>query len=607
MESIIAGHQKQRQIPVCSKCFQYPLYTLNSQKPDEVIQHCPTCKEKISRTLESVLDEIELTGKEEPEHQCQVPEHQNEKAECFCINCNIWICRQCQFIHEGNKHEIDKNKNHILEKCLTHNKEYNQYCSTCCLNLCADCVQNHQGHSIIQEKDFKIDSAKRAELSKQSAFYKKMIGQSIVLHKQIIKVIDNYKKDIESYFNKVNKINTNIVNLFKYFFTHAQTYKKNYNTYHNLTNFCTFSPKQFTYTSPEQIKFPTFTTKDLLDYKEYLFNNAFVCKKADTELQSLQRLDKFSVPNFVYSISNYKDKDNKNYLILGNNQGTIGILDISLQTKKNIPQQKVQLEHKHRGPILCLLYHDNHIYSGSTDQYIKKWKLSNGECTYVTKFSGHKGDVNKIILNPDKRSIISCSSDKKVIFWNNTLTTKTDQYIEHKGEPLTFNSAVISIVHISKSKQLLVATADNILHLYDISTRNKLSEINNVVCSYPGCLVERASDIIVGGGNNIMVISINNNVLTKTSNIDLTDVSEKYKKNNIDLDLTEGLVNIIPEGNQNILFSNSKNKIYKLSLQDGKIQSKELSNEQHQIDGFIQVDKYQYAVGLGNVIEIFSS
>ena len=119
--------------------------------------------------------------------------------------------------------------------------------------------------------------------------------------------------------------------------------------------------------------------------------------------------------------------------------------------------------------------------------------------------------------------------------------------------------------------------------------------------------MERASDIIVGGGNNIMVISINNNVLTKTSNIDLTDVSEKYKKNNIDLDLTEGLVNIIPEGNQNILFSNSKNKIYKLSLQDGKIQSKELSNEQHQIDGFIQVDKYQYAVGLGNVIEIFSS
>lgn len=610
MDSIYAGHEKQKQIPVCAKCSQYPLYTLNSAKPDEVIQHCPLCKEKTSRTVQSIIDEIELTGKEEPDHQCQVQGHQNEKAECFCINCNIWICRKCQFIHEENKHDIDKHKNHILQKCLTHSKDYNQYCKTCNLNLCEDCVKNHNGHLIIQEKDFQLDSTSRKEFSKQSAFYKSLIGQSKAIHSKIIKLIDDYKKDINNYFNKVYKINQNIVDLYKYFFIHAQNYRKNYNTYYNLSNFCTFSPKQFIYTVPEEIKFPTFSTKDLLNYKDYLINNAFICQTTYTELNSLQHLDKFTNQHFIHAASHFIGKDNKNYLILGYNTGSIGILDISPQAKKNALQPKNNFEHNHKGPILCLLYHDNYIYSGSTDQYIKKWKISNNnECVYETQYIGHRGDINKIIINPNKGNIISCSTDKKIIIWNKMRSSNDILYIEKEGEPLTFNNAVISIVLISKSNNnhLLAATADHVLHLYDISTRKKLSEINNVKCGYPGCILERTDDIIVGGGHNIIIVSVSNNVLKQVSNIDLTDISEKEKKNNVDLKLTEGLVTLIPEGNQNILFSNAKNRIYKLSLQDGKIQSKELPNEQQHIDGFIKVDKYKYAVILGNVVEIISS
>ena len=66
------------------------------------------------------------------------------------------------------------------------------------------------------------------------------------------------------------------------------------------------------------------------------------------------------------------------------------------------------------------------------------------------------------------------------------------------------------------------------------------------------------------------------------------------------------MVNIIPVGNDSILFTNSKNRIYKYCLSDGKVQSKEIVRK-GKIENIIQIGDDKLAVGFGKTIEVLSS
>jgi hypothetical protein len=149
-------------------------------------------------------------------------------------------------------------------------------------------------------------------------------------------------------------------------------------------------------------------------------------------------------------------------------------------------------------------------------------------------------------------------------------------------------------------EHLLIATAENNLYLYDIKTQQQVCKLDNVICSYPGCLVERDEDIIVGGGNNIFVVKVEGKTLNKIVTVNLLEAKHK------DLEFTQDMVNIIPVGNDCILFTNSKNRIYKYCLSDGKVQSKEIVGK-GKIENIIQIGDDKLAVGFGKTIEVLSS
>lgn len=616
--SVSLGRKKENQIPFCSQCKRFPLYLLNKENPSEVYEICPSCNiknntrnKRTSIPIKNLINYIELEGKEFPEYKCETEGHQNNEAIVFCRTCEYWLCKQCYIIHKNDSHKLDPNKNHVSEKCSKHKNDFEQYCSDCNLNLCKECLSEHNGHKVIEFKD----NMNIKLFQDQRVLVRNHVGQTGKIFNRFIEIIDKYKKDIESAYNKTKEINDKILKIYDHFLSYAVSYKKNYYVYLNLQNFCKFSPKKFSYDDSTQIKLETLKSSDFVDYLSYLENNSLIIQKEenDTNVRSLQKMRNISHPNFVCSTLFFKSKNmNKEFLFIGSNHGKINIEDVNIEKKKKSGDSKNKKEddleiYKHKGPILSL-YNDNlFIYSGGTDQFIKKWKIEEEKVTiklkYATKYVGHEDGVYKIISNPGYDNIISCSSDKKVIFWK---TVPNEYNFIEKEKQYLFDNPVISIARLRNSNYLIVSTNNGKIFLYDVKTDVNLSQINNIDCNYPECLKERTDDILVGGGYYINVLSVKNKCLVVDVKMDLNEIAENEKKANNDLEFTQNLVNIIPEGMNKILFSNSKNMIYDLSLSDGKVRNKKLNREE-KIDGFVQIGENRYAVIFGTNIEIMSS
>ena len=108
-----------KQIITCSQCKQFPMYTLDSNDPEQVIEYCSICKKKRTVKVKELSEEMLLKEAEGPEHKCESPEHQDAKAESFCLTCEKWICYTCGVLHSHESHHISE-KNTVSQKCIEH-------------------------------------------------------------------------------------------------------------------------------------------------------------------------------------------------------------------------------------------------------------------------------------------------------------------------------------------------------------------------------------------------------------------------------------------------------------------------------------------------------
>ncbi|KAI3463318.1 hypothetical protein Pfo_019981 [Paulownia fortunei] len=77
-------------------------------------------------------------------------------------------------------------------------------------------------------------------------------------------------------------------------------------------------------------------------------------------------------------------------------------------SKKNI---------QHKDSISCLAYNNMEklLYTGSWDQTVKVWKISEKRC--IDSFVAHEGHVNAIVINQEDGCVFTCSSDGTVKIW----------------------------------------------------------------------------------------------------------------------------------------------------------------------------------------------
>ena len=595
---------KEKQVPICPRCRKYPLYTLDNTNPELVREYCPSCQRKTSLKLKDILNKVLLTDKDYPENKCECSKHQGEilNASYFCLDCEIWICEKCQLIHSNQGHSFQTHSNIVTEKCFVHNKKYEQYCHVCELNVCSECVVDHNEHQEhLQSLQGVLDVKNLTVYVQYIKSLRNHIRQVTLLYQKIRRELDIYKESITKAYEKTNEINLNIIEMYETFVGFAGKYKNNYYVLKNIKEFCQFSFKKFKIDNHEDIYFNEITGKDLTEFEYYLKNSSLIVHKCTNKLEELQRLSDFQCSNFISAALCYSHQGDKrkDLLIAGFVDGTLGIVDVN-DPKKKINKIK---DNFHNGPVVSLFVDKDYVYSGSVDTYIHKWKIDikprGTSLIFRVRYKGHSGDVNRIIKVEGIDNIISCSSDKRIIIWNTKLNEKQIDIEMRRDISLPYS--IVSIISTVNTNHLLAATVNDELTVYDIISKRKLFQMENIVCNYSNCLIRKNDDIIIGGNKFITVIKVNSEGEMKAiSKFDLSDPT--FNK----MEFTKNMVTLILEGDNDILFTNAKHRIYRFNMSTCKVQCKELSRK-GRVDHFAVIGENRIVVVCGKYFEILGS
>ena len=131
--------------------------------------------------------------------------------------------------------------------------------------------------------------------------------------------------------------------------------------------------------------------------------------------------------------------------------------NLTINTK--LDQSTFQSE-GHTSHINCILtLPDGRIVSGSSDDTLRVWDSSTGQCLQILE--GHKGMINCVAVLPDGR-IVSGSSDDTLRVWDSS-TGQCLQILEgHKG--------TIYYVAVLPDGRIVSGSSDNSLRVWDSST-----------------------------------------------------------------------------------------------------------------------------------------
>ncbi|KAG2744190.1 WD40 repeat-like protein [Suillus brevipes Sb2] len=108
---------------------------------------------------------------------------------------------------------------------------------------------------------------------------------------------------------------------------------------------------------------------------------------------------------------------------------------------------------------LCWSKDGAHIFSGSFDYTIRKWRVMDGKELVVLR--GHTSGVTSICLTPNERYIVSASYDYSVRIWD----LKTNQAV---GDPLLHDDEVLVVVMSPDGKCIASAGIDKKIYIWSL-------------------------------------------------------------------------------------------------------------------------------------------
>ncbi|KAG2743775.1 WD40 repeat-like protein [Suillus brevipes Sb2] len=115
----------------------------------------------------------------------------------------------------------------------------------------------------------------------------------------------------------------------------------------------------------------------------------------------------------------------------------------------------------HDGVVTSLRWSKDgaHIFSGSADDTIRKWRAIDGKELVVLR--GHTNGVRSICLTPKERYIVSASDDFSVRIWD----LKTNQAV---GDPLLHDDEVFAVVVSPDGKYIASAGPDKKIYVWSL-------------------------------------------------------------------------------------------------------------------------------------------
>ena len=306
-----------------------------------------------------------------------------------CLNCKIYLCPSCKSNHFKNHKCI--NYEEAKYTCEEHNKKYIEYCNKCKQNICKLCISDHNNHDIIYFEDIiksKINVKKRKIEIKKNL---DILNHNI---KEINKILNNVKNNLDIYYQLVDTIYDNYSNS-----------NKNYQSLRNI------------YELEEYNKSIMFDIETIND-EEY-YNN-----KLQYILNIYNRMN-----NKINEINNNEFKKNPKlkfkYVIISNCD-SYGINDIFEVYKS---------------------YKDKKEYFAIKDKLFEIGIFTLLECKKKISLKGHTNNITTVryFLNNKNFNeyLISADNDKTVIIWNITNNFETNFRIQTKYKDYIFSCLLV--------------------------------------------------------------------------------------------------------------------------------------------------------------------
>jgi WD40 repeat protein len=108
---------------------------------------------------------------------------------------------------------------------------------------------------------------------------------------------------------------------------------------------------------------------------------------------------------------------------------------------------------------LCWSKDGAHIFSGSNDDTIRKWRAIDGKKLAVLR--GHTRTVTSLCLTPDERYIVSTSNDYSVHIWD----LRTNEAV---GDPLLHDDELLAVAMSPDGKYIASAGLDKKIYVWNL-------------------------------------------------------------------------------------------------------------------------------------------
>lgn len=400
----------------------------------------------------------------------QCGNHSYSKGEKYCMNCSLWLCKEC--IEEHSKlfqfHLISDHQ--LSVKCIIHKKIFSSYCEQCFVNVCVDCQVNHLAHNMTQMKDVDIILFNMKYLS------------------TIEELMNKNKRITDGLIQRINNKNDNKYNLMK------QNILSAYNSNRIINEDLKYL---FQCLSTTEFVFKNYPLYQILRLQQKIkINNSKFCEeKEGTIEQNYTKLIQHFKKNFILTSSKTTNecsatftghKDCVRSLIqLNDSRLASGSDDQQIRLWDTITNECQGLLIGHTDTTRCLVQlNDGQLASGSYDNTIKIWDLNSNKCK--TTLNGHSSLVISLIQLFDGR-LASSSSDETIKLWD--LKTKKCQ-MTLRGH----SDAVVSLIQI-KGSRLVSGSADKTIKIWDINVNECKASLTGH-CNTIGCLVQLNDSIL---------------------------------------------------------------------------------------------------------------
>lgn len=523
----------------CYHCFKVPSISIDDSFTT-ITMNCEECKHKAIIPISKFVSVC--AHADTKDHLCP----HNIIGFLFCIDCQHWFCHTCLEEHSNENHIIMKVADYRMNE-ITHcacSEEARYYCHECKAHFCNRCKQIHINHDY-QDVIALIDSGEKEGYKEIIKDINKYMNYRKELKVQAIDYLQQRMNQIEEAYEKNQKTNEYLLQLFQILLNSYSPFHPNYYAAMNIINNSEFDAKEF--------------DRPISDIGAVIsfFNQTHIMKPKKKCLTGLKEM--------TLTQSKKAHKDWIGDLLLLNDGRIVSCSgDKTIQIyNRNMNSIDMTLTGHEMGVRYLSQLDNGLLLSASIDCNIKVWDINKTTDQCIATLKGHEHWLRKVIPI-SKNRIASCGQDGTYRIWEASAPYSCIKTVKLEKDDC------ISIIELKYKENTLVTVEGNsswfnfcencTMTFWDGTSYEKKVTIQDVECSSKNGLIEYKNRLLVGGNGRITTVSIESQQIENI--VDISSNDELY------------ICTLVDIGNDIILFGDQKGKVNQLNMKTFEVTDK---------------------------------